>query len=532
MMMFLMAATFFLAGCNNDFSFHDRESSASFMDTRRISQKSVEPNNLQSQSLSNLNKSEDFYHWASSEGYPEAQMIYAQLLLRKNQTENAYSLLLSAYEKGYDEALILMAQNLDEQGKTEEALRALEPLLAKKTSAQVYILAAQFSKKINKIDQEQDFLKIAAHLGSIDAQHKISSNQQYSQKAWKDFFDNREGDFFDACAPIDSLSGSKKEESIAHLETIAPRQFWEIFRHAAHEGSPYAALAELVFSRSYPTLFEGNSGSYRDLMLKASSLPAGKSFYARAILDGSIQEPYQKAWDLLREAAEHKDPYALFALSFYYREIGMLDKALAYYNDGLSQSNMADDLFGVIRDIVEKKITLRSSHAAYDALSFLAYSGHAKSQVYLASLKEQKLIEGSAEEIITLLHRAAWANNHYAQYLLGTAYFYGQKGLEINYHKAWRWLLESARSGYRPAQYTLGQWYWHHAYEKPGSKIEAYAWKRISLEGLKEEPLEWLRDIEKDLSWSELEAAVIKSQQYHDLYNKTVRIEMPASLTR
>ena len=175
-----------------------------------------------------------------------------------------------------------------------------------------------------------------------------------------------------------------------------------------------------------------------------------------------VEKDYQKSFDLFKDAASNNYPYANTKMAVYYED-GILGEpnlaeALVQYQIA-AEAGMTEAIYHVGR---YNKYGLSIPENPEEALRLFqqaAESNNASALVELGLAYEQEYggTEFDAAKAIVYMTKAAELDYTYAQYKLGTYYYYGLG--EVDYQKALEWFTKSYDNGYPWSALMLGDYY-------------------------------------------------------------------------
>lgn len=175
-----------------------------------------------------------------------------------------------------------------------------------------------------------------------------------------------------------------------------------------------------------------------------------------------VEQDYQKAFDLFNDAASNDYPYANTKLALYYEDglIGDADpiKALEQYKIA-AEAGLAEAIYHVGR---YNKYAIGIPENPSEAMVYFHKAAEANNpsgfvELALAYEQEYAGTEFDADKAIEYMTKAAEMDYTYAQYKLGTYYYYGLK--DIDYNKALEWFNKSYNDGYPWSALMLGDYY-------------------------------------------------------------------------
>lgn len=175
-----------------------------------------------------------------------------------------------------------------------------------------------------------------------------------------------------------------------------------------------------------------------------------------------VEKDYQKAFDLFQAAAQNDYPYANTRMAVYYED-GLLGKedytaALQQYKIA-AEAGLPDAIYHVGRYYKYAVGIPEDPQTALDHFRKAAEGGSAPGLVELALAYEEEYggIEFDADKVIEYMTKAAEQGYTYAQYKLGTYFYYGLK--EVDIPRAKYWFEKSYEQGYPYSALMLGDIY-------------------------------------------------------------------------
>ncbi len=494
----------------------------------------------------------EFYEWASSAGYPQAQEVMGLIYLYQDpvDVEKGIFFLEKAFAServtaGVELAKLYFEGELIEKN-IDKALSYLQlgiehqDLISLKLAAKIEIDRHNNSKGMLYLEQ-------AAEIGDPEAKRQLAQAllqerkgswlkvQDLNQQAYdeglyeelddiKDFWPDRYKEGVEM--PRGEMVLSKDESLLTFRkspEMKLSKDFVYEFEKAASKGSPYAAYQEVLLRLNSPTALDGSKN--REDILKLLNLAADKLIPAQVLKARLIMQRYWPEYtfvdavSLLKAAANEGHPYALLAMSLIEKNNGDYDKSVALYQEAKKNPDISYAQYLAAKDMIQGYYPFNDERNAYDWISELAQVNYNPALLELAELKEKGLVESySAIEIFMLRYKAAWQGSTKAQYLIANMYLKGD-GVQPNEAKAFRWFNLAARRGYRPAQFQLGLMFENGCGTIP-NLVKAYAWQKVGSEKLYESNQEHLISIIDQLSQPQLAEAL----RYEKIFKKNYLI--------
>lgn len=188
-----------------------------------------------------------------------------------------------------------------------------------------------------------------------------------------------------------------------------------------------------------------------------------------------VEKDLQKAFDLFKEAADKNYPYANSKMAVYYEEALLGEENLT---EAFNQYCIAADA-GIPDAIYHKgryyKYAVGIPENPAEALKLFNQAAEAGSPAGLVELAlayetEYGGTEFDAQKAMEYMTRAAEMNYPYAQYKVGSYYYYGLIENDIN--KAYEWYIRSYKEGYPYAALMLGDFYLYNLLEAEETEYE------------------------------------------------------------
>jgi len=175
-----------------------------------------------------------------------------------------------------------------------------------------------------------------------------------------------------------------------------------------------------------------------------------------------VEKDYQKAFDLFKEAADNNYPFANSKMAVYYEDglIGEPDLEEAFNQLSIAaEAGIPDAIYNKGRFYKYAVGIPENPSEAMRLFEQAAEAGSAAGLVEMALAYEQEYggNEFDAEKAMDYMTRAAEMNYVYAQYKVGTYYYYGMT--ETNIPKAIEWFERAYSQGYPYAATMLGDIY-------------------------------------------------------------------------
>jgi|GEM_PF-219221 len=175
-----------------------------------------------------------------------------------------------------------------------------------------------------------------------------------------------------------------------------------------------------------------------------------------------VEKDYQKAFDLYKEAADNNYPYANSKMAVYYEDgiIGEenLEEAFNHYSIA-AEAGIPDAVYNKGRFYKYAVGIPENPDEAMKLFNQAAEAGSAAGLVEMALAYEQEYggTEFDAQKAMDYMMRAAEMNYPFAQYKVGSYYYYGL--LESDIPKAFEWYTRAYEQGYPYAAVMLGDIY-------------------------------------------------------------------------
>lgn len=175
-----------------------------------------------------------------------------------------------------------------------------------------------------------------------------------------------------------------------------------------------------------------------------------------------VEQDYQKAFDLYQQAAENNYPYANTKMAVYYEDgiLGEENTAEAFKNYQIAaEAGLPDAMYHLGRYY---KYAVGIPENPEEALKLFNKAAEAESAPGLTELaisyeQEYGGLAFDTVKIIEYMSKAAEMGYTYAQYKLGTYYYYGLVETDLN--KAIEWFTKAYEQGYPYAALMLGEYY-------------------------------------------------------------------------
>lgn len=497
---------------------------------------------------------QDFYQWSAESGYPQGQQVYGLLLIYdKNELSAGLDWLHQSLAQKYVPASLDLAWLFMSGQKVEPNLElALQYLQVglEASDKEAFRIAAQISLLQNDTTQAIRYLEQAASLGDMQSQRDLAQLIiEQRRGSWREaqalMSQLQTESLLEEAADLDKLWTShpyqsqnavpvappladteKNEEKgllkLPYTPSSYPGAFLEQFERYADQGSPYAAYQAVLQRLNNPTATAPLmcSKTLKELLDQAAQvLVPAQVLKARLILRDYFQGlGPQDAYVLLEKAAQQNDPYALFAMSAWMRQMGEYELSLDYYHKAISQQNYDAALYQVVFDMIEGYYPLQQEQLAFDWLMILSQHFYNPALLLLADLKEKNVITGTDAEIFMHRYQAAWQGDPQAQYAVGNMYLKGCF-VAANPQKAFRWFYQSAYRGYRPAQYQIALHYSKGIGVVPDLP-KAYAWRRVAGAGLYENDQQELQSLAWSMNQEQLERAISLERIYSQYFTQ------------
>jgi len=176
-----------------------------------------------------------------------------------------------------------------------------------------------------------------------------------------------------------------------------------------------------------------------------------------------VEKDYQKAFDLFKAAADNNYPYANSKMAVYYEDgiLGEEDLAEAFNQFSIAaEAGIPDAIYNKGRFYKYAVGIPENPAEALRLFNQAAEAGSAPGLVEVALSYEQEYggTEFDAQKAMDYMQRAAEKGYTYAQYKLGSYYYYGL--VETDLDKAEEWYLKAyEQGGYPYAAIMLGDFY-------------------------------------------------------------------------
>lgn len=175
-----------------------------------------------------------------------------------------------------------------------------------------------------------------------------------------------------------------------------------------------------------------------------------------------VEQDYQKAFDLYQEAAANNYPYANTKMAVYYEDgiLGEENTAEAFNNYKIAaEAGIPDAMYHLGRYYKYAVGIPENPEEALKLFNQAAEANSAPGLTELAICYEQEYggLEFDASKVLHYMSRAAEMGYTYAQYKLGSYYYYGLVETDLN--KAIEWYTKAYEQGYPYAALMLGEYY-------------------------------------------------------------------------
>ena len=418
----------------------------------------------------------DFYKWAALKGYKRAYVVLAEQYLAMepaNESEALYWL-----ERGVQEEDLLSMMRLARYYALEksspqypEAEKLIQPLVEQEYLPAIK-LAAQIAQLAGNQGMYLTYLNKARSLGDIDAEHQLESfvindreNLEKDLTEQQDLYQEIEDlqGFWQHSQSLkkkhhDIVSASIEKQTLENSR--AREELRELVELAQSQNSQYASL--ILARQTFETGFhhQVDRMRYKQLLESSLQIRSGKTLYARSIFKGMVDGSNEKAFQLLNEAAELQDPYALFVLSLHSRLVKKdFAESTKYYYKALSLDKSSNGQYQAAMDLYQEYLPFSNLKIASEWFIDLAYADYPLALLQVARLKEEnQILCQSVREIFLHRAKAAYLGSPEASYLVGNMYLKGQ-GVQKDLKKSFLWVMHAARAGYVPAQYQLSLMY-------------------------------------------------------------------------
>ncbi|RQO64514.1 hypothetical protein DBR43_32530 [Pedobacter sp. KBW06] len=201
--------------------------------------------------------------------------------------------------------------------------------------------------------------------------------------------------------------------------------------------------------------------------------------------DGTIEENYQKAFDLFNQAADLDYPFAIhtagtYLENGYHNQKPDPETAFSYYLRA-AELNYPNCQFEVGRCYRFGTGIAENPDKALEYYLLAAEGGNAKAMVELGLCYEHEYaVAFDAQKAFDYMQQAADLGYYYGAYKLGYYYMHGL--IEKDTEKALQWLEKATEAGYPHAMLEIGDYYMYD-YDQIDQADKAFGYYQKALEG-------------------------------------------------